>query len=803
MSPAKWRDFTILPSLSLTGLYDTNIFADDIEEEFDRVLIISPGLDIRSQWSRHQLVFGARGSFGRYDRFTSEDYDDFDLDLSGRYDLSDSKNLFGGLAYREGHEERGLTTEDPTEFAQHEAHLGTALAAGKLRLRFGGTYEYLDFDDSSISGGSTLNNDDRDRSLYGTGLRLGYEYNAELQPFVQLVYDRRRYDERLDDNGYARNSDGYRAALGVKAEPWKGFSTEFYLGYLWQDYDDDRFDNLREPTFALKATWLTGPRTIISGQVERSLNETTIEESSGYLRTSYDITISQQVTEKLVFNAHLGLTQDTYNDIHREDDYYSAGFGFRHELTESLYISTDYRYLERDSTEGDEDYERHQLMVSLGASMPGPKSESLAGFSHLLEQPLPTEQRITAPGGFYLGGQLGHGGLTTRTSEVRHSGGSESKFGSVGFSGGLFAGYGYAFGRWLPAFEVALENSDVSWEHYKDKPQSRTMQVSREESLSGSLRLAYLLDNGSLLYGRAGLVSTQFHDEYAINNLPESALTDDRTLLGLRLGLGLEVPLDARWFLRLESLYTDYENDHLVASGFDEDFDHKDTTFNVGLGWRITPHGLPQRVPTPASLAGFYAGARMGYGTVNSEVDALHLDGGPNEPGPYDYYADFGDTDFSAGFFTGYGLIYGTLYLGVELEAEVSPSDWARERDGESGRNFSVDKQVSFGASARIGMALQNGSLVYGRVGVVETTFNTRYMKGSNAANDIDRNDDLTGLRVACGLEVPLTERAFFRLEYSYTDYESYGFVTAHANSDQVDFDNRETLASIAIGFRF
>ena len=46
---------------------------------------------------------------------------------------------------------------------------------------------------------------------------------------------------------------------------------------------------------------------------------------------------------------------------------------------------------------------------------------------------------------------------------------------------------------------------------------------------------------------------------------------------------------------------------------------------------------------------------------------------------------------------------------------------------GGGGRDFSAEKTGSYGASLRIGYVVDNGSLLYGQVGAVQTRFNTTY----------------------------------------------------------------------------
>jgi outer membrane immunogenic protein len=109
----------------------------------------------------------------------------------------------------------------------------------------------------------------------------------------------------------------------------------------------------------------------------------------------------------------------------------------------------------------------------------------------------------------------------------------------------------------------------------------------------------------------------------------------------------------------------------------------------------------------------------------------------------------------------------------------------------------------SWGASLRGGYVLDNGALLYARAGKVRTRFNTTWVKGNNTLNYVDRDDRKSGNRIGVGTELPVSRSAFVRLDYTYTDYKSYSFVTSHAAADSMEFDNAESLFRLGVGVRF
>jgi hypothetical protein len=374
-----WR-----PQLSLTPMYDDNIYALPSHEISDWVWVVSPALSGESQWDRHRLRLDAGAELGRYDEYTTEDYDDWWVNADGRYDLGPGSNLFGGIGYSQEHEERGspdavapteaLTAIDaePTVYRALTAQGGIVHRFGENLLRAGATYERLDYDDVPSLAGTTIDNDDRDRQVFGLAVRLSRPIAERLDLFAQALWNGRRYFETPDDYGYYRDSDGYRLAVGLKGQVARGVDAEGYVGYLSQDYDDPRFDRVSTLDFAGKVNWRVDPRTRARLTLERTLNETVLEGSSSYLYTNLAGSLTYELGERTTLEARVGAGLVAYQDVGRDDWIYTAGITARYMITRSLYVTGGYRFVRRDSNESGGvpgtdlyDYDRQQIFLTL------------------------------------------------------------------------------------------------------------------------------------------------------------------------------------------------------------------------------------------------------------------------------------------------------------------------------------------------------------------------------------------------------------------------------------------------------
>lgn len=817
-----WGSFLVYPDVSLAVTYDDNIYAERpyaAERTYvteDVVYTLSPSLELKSNWKQHELNFGVGADLDRYRDNDAEDVNDYWLGFDGHYDLSARTNVFGGARHSRDHEDRStpgslVTQVEPTRYDHEEAHLGVAHEFGSFRLRLGGTWDQYDYKDGALGDGTVVDTDSRDHDLSSLGVRLGYVLSPRYEIFGQFATDGREYDKLITGQAFSRDSDGYRAAAGLKFTllPQR-LAGELFAGAMRQRYDYNGFSDLSKPYFGALAVWKPTSLTTATGFIDRSLEETTVFSdgvyASGSVDTTYGFEVERRLTSKLSVSGRAAYTRSDFQNFDRVDKIIDAGAGLRYYVMPAVYVGADLRVIDRDANDPAAQYSRNQVMVSVGYTPARNRDYAIIPEREAGAPAAPRAQRVYS--GFYLGAQLGHGGLTTASFGPRGGGGSDSAdMGGFGTSYGLFAGWGTEINNWTLGLEVDAGDSNADWYHKKDKANAPTVFVEKDDSLGLSVRVGYLLDGG-LLYGKLGMVETDFHSYYTDNAFVAGAFDDKHSETGTRIGLGLEIPASRNLFVRTDYSYTrydDYDVTYLTADGMTTDnFETSDAVFSLGLGWRFGGERPAIATRSAAELRGLYLGANLGHGTLGTELTGTHNIGGVD--GDNAFTGDFAHSGFTGGFFAGYGHTFNRVYVGLELEAEAANFAWEhdRETEGGGGRDFAVEKRGGYGASVRVGYALPNGGLLYGRIGAVQTRFNTIYNRGNNDLTWINRSDTLDGTRIGVGAEIPASENTFVRMDYSYTRYsDSVDFLTEQGEPDDMSFENSESLVRLGLGFRF
>ena len=239
--------FQLFPALGLSETYDDNIFATEGGKESDGITEILPAARLQSNWSRHSLTLFSDARIARYIDHPSEDFEDWRAGGRGRLDIVDRSYATGQGSYNQLHEPRSSPDDvrgvNPTRFTDTNFGVGGTMALNRLILGVDGTFDRYIFQNAVNSAGVILNNQDRNRDQERVVVRAGYELAPLRTVFVRGGYDRRSYETKIDDNGFARSSHGYEVEVGADYDLTGVTALEGYIGYRRQTYEDSRLSD--------------------------------------------------------------------------------------------------------------------------------------------------------------------------------------------------------------------------------------------------------------------------------------------------------------------------------------------------------------------------------------------------------------------------------------------------------------------------------------------------------------------------------------------------------------------------------
>lgn len=781
------RELKFTAGLVITEQYNDNIFATRTNKTPDGITVISPAANLLLRDSVSNINFGATGVFSIYQEFSSEDTQDYDLYTNGRFRLSPATLFVAGGGYARRHEDRSspdeVFGEGPTVYYDTSAYAAIQQKSGPNTVKLGGTYNYLNFRDASGLFGP-INNDDRDRDVATTGVLVSRELNPTHVAFAELGYDLRNYRLPFDDFGFDRDSRGVRANVGLRSRLSNSLETEAYGGVIYQNYDDAQFNTVVSPDFGGRLTWTPVPGLNVQANVDRTVQETTIRDASGYLQTRASLSFVQWLRPDVRLNGGLGYYDNDYQDIARHDEVKEAWLAIRRYVTPHYYFGANYVFTSRESTELREEYDQSIIMARLGRAM-DPAYEK----GDLWEPSVPQLLRS----GPYVGVKTGHISPETKLAGERGQPGGDgflrADFNDHGFAAGGFLGYGLAIGKWHVALEADATGSNARWEHSRTGTDNdgRIFSVERKAGYGLSAIFGRYLGGGSLLYGRAGALFQSFETGYRTSSGELFQRDDD--LFGLRMGIGGSVALSDRLSLGLEYDYATFGDYKIAPPDSPDSFSNDESGAWLSLAYSFHPNSNAALPPVDHNWSGFYWGGQVGHGALNAVTSGVRNN-------DTRLVADFGESAVTGGMFAGYGLSFHRLFVAGELEADLSAAAWDHER-GPTGRTFSMEKIGGVGAGLRFGYLVHSAALVYGRVGVMRSHFDIDLERVErDETNFATLEEWKNGLRYGLGLELPATRNLAFRLDYTFTDYGTLR-LTEPSGNDVETYDTSESLFRI------
>jgi len=341
----KAGSFLILPAVELSAGYNTNPTAAP-SGPGSLYLVVAPELHVRSNWATNSFTADITGSYTDY---PNNDFQpslnvpylnakaDGTLDvtrttqilLEGRTIVSTdnpgSPNIQFGLATLPIDTTLGGT-------------LGAAHQFGRFDVSLKGTFDRSTYSSAQLTDGESANFDDRNFSQYAGILRIGYEIDPGLKPFVEIDEDTRRYDLSNDIFGEDRDSDGSSAKLGATLALSNSLTGEIAAGYMRRDYQDPTLPTIAGPTIDGALLWQATALTTAKLTATSIVTESAVQGVSGEFSRSVTGEVDHALRTWLIANVQLGYEYDQYAGLDRNDNHYFAAAGLTYKMNREVQL---------------------------------------------------------------------------------------------------------------------------------------------------------------------------------------------------------------------------------------------------------------------------------------------------------------------------------------------------------------------------------------------------------------------------------------------------------------------------------
>ncbi len=376
----------IQPSISYSLSWDDNIFLEHTSEENDWVQSIKPALELEYQRDadNYMKLFGSI-DFNRYDDFSSNDYEEYELIGDGRYTAP--SGLFVQVR------DRYLETEDPYS-TENNYRLGDPQVERWYNLGEV-TLGYQPSDNWSIQfkyGNYRLEyNEFRDQWQDRDDNRFSIRGTCRVMPKTSVLLEYRLHEQdypkqdNLNENNQGIDSDNnqdntyHQIFTGLAFSPSAKINGEIKLGASKKDYDSHRnwngqkYNDDWEWAAETMLLYNFSPKTKFLLELMRMTYESTDTEAGSYTSTRGGLGIRQTLWQKFELMADAAYTLEDYDTgagfPSRDDDIYEFSTGLDYQIKEWLTTGLKYLYQDRstDSFYEDEEYIQNRITWTLRA----------------------------------------------------------------------------------------------------------------------------------------------------------------------------------------------------------------------------------------------------------------------------------------------------------------------------------------------------------------------------------------------------------------------------------------------------
>jgi hypothetical protein len=401
--------WNIFPSIGLSTQYNDNVFAvpDDEEPlEEDIIFVVSPRVVAEANTQRHALAVSAGASIGRYVEQTDQNFNDFDVGVSGRWDVSRTFDVSASFEFARAQEDqtdpdRSLDRALRTETTTIDNFSGNLVASKDwqrwfARARTGvvrRTFSELDatlFDPGTGDPTGQVNvNADRDLYRIPFGVRVGYDVDRDYNVFLDINYTVVRYDENEQDLTFApflevrpgqppvvvnRPVDvtegddqdfenlSFRVGTGVDFD--RLVSGDFAVG-VDRRFGDQEGDELGF-SFDANLDWTVSPRTSVNFTGSQGFEPATGGDAGGSsLKTRLGVDVNYALTRQVSLGGRVAYLRDDRSNGGRTDDDVTTGVSASYAINRYASIAAGYEYRQRTSTDADREFTRNLVFLTL------------------------------------------------------------------------------------------------------------------------------------------------------------------------------------------------------------------------------------------------------------------------------------------------------------------------------------------------------------------------------------------------------------------------------------------------------
>jgi hypothetical protein len=360
----------VYPSMTLGGLFDSNIFASNIDKRSDLAAVVAPTVRAHTLWERHEIDLQASARSYFYRENPGLDQNNASLTGRSRIDIAHDRALLSRFEVAHLNIDVGTLSSpagavQPTPYDLLSGDVAYRHEFNRLTVSVGGRATSYNYGLTRSQDGRVINQDNRDGQVYALYGRADYALSPKFGFFGALEGNRRDLRGTPDQT---LSSDGYRTLGGAVIQFSPLVMGEIGVGYSSQRFDDSaQIPKSDGPTYRSMVIW--SPTRLIDVWFKAEQLFTQISETSttSVRARAVQLGIDYELLRNVIVSTSGMYEADKFIGQLRDDDVYSTRAEVRYLPNRFSSIALRHNYTQRDSNIPTISYDKHEVSIHVTA----------------------------------------------------------------------------------------------------------------------------------------------------------------------------------------------------------------------------------------------------------------------------------------------------------------------------------------------------------------------------------------------------------------------------------------------------
>lgn len=333
--------FLVYPKLELGAGFTDNAYQVENNKQSDAFAVIAPSLSANSNWTTHELNLNAGAQLRRYASETPRNETNYNIDGSGRLDVTRALSFNTLLRTARATEPRfsGAAPQDAAEAVQFQhstASFGTTYAGGRIRGQLAATVDAFSFSDIRSFSGATISQAGRDQTLFRMTARGEYGVSPDTSLFLQGGYTDTSYKRPLSPGVANRDSKEFNVIGGASFDLSALIRGGIGVGYVKRSYDSPLYRDISGIAAEARIEYFPTQLTTVGLNVRRTVQDSAFGTTSGFFATAAAVRVDHELLRNLLLNAQVGYEQDDFAGSDGKSKIFRYSAGGRYLLNRNL-----------------------------------------------------------------------------------------------------------------------------------------------------------------------------------------------------------------------------------------------------------------------------------------------------------------------------------------------------------------------------------------------------------------------------------------------------------------------------------